>query len=126
MRGRAGSFFILFGQIDQSRVDPADSLTDTPYVGCGIQTNNQTETTMFYRVAVEVAIEFTNIHGEWDCKERAEVCYIAAATPAAAIEAAHADLLACLESHTNRVTFGASAATETTEDAITNEIELAA
>ena len=81
---------------------------------------------MFYRVAVEVAIEFTNIHGEWDCKERAEVCYIAAATPAAAIEAAHADLLACLESHTNRVTFGASAATETTEDAITNEIELAA
>ena len=81
---------------------------------------------MIYRVAVEVAIEFTNIHGEWDCKERAEVCFMEATTPEAAIKAAHADLLACLESHTNRVTFGASVATQTSEDAITNEIELAA
>ena len=81
---------------------------------------------MFYRVAVEVAVEFTNIHGEWDCKERAEVCFMEAATPAAAIEAAYADLLACLETHTNRVTFGASVATQTSEDAITNEIESAA
>ena len=81
---------------------------------------------MFYRVAVEVAVEFTNIHGEWDCKERAEVCWMEAATPEAAIEAAQIDLRVCLESHTNRVTFGAAVATETSEDAITSEIEAAA